>query len=91
MIVEIIGWAGSALVVVALAQSHALRLYMLNGAATVVLIAYNALIGALPGVGLNVALLVVALWRIRTILRSKPAVAANTGDTADTEVAVAEP
>ncbi|WP_439435743.1 hypothetical protein [Pseudarthrobacter sp. YS3] len=65
--VETIGWIGSALILVSLAQSRPRRLHLLNLGACIVLIAYNALIGAVPGIGLNAGLILVNLWRLRTL------------------------
>ncbi|MET4590785.1 hypothetical protein [Arthrobacter sp. 754] len=67
LMVETIGWFGSALILVSLAQARPRRLHLLNLGACIVLIAYNALIGAVPGIGLNAGLILVNLWRLRTL------------------------
>lgn len=64
---ETVGWIGSALILVSLAQSQPRRLHLLNIGACIVLIAYNALIGAIPGIGLNSGLILVNLWRLRAL------------------------
>lgn len=73
LIVESIGWIGSALILVSLAQSQPRRLHSLNIGACIVLIAYNALIGAVPGIGLNAGLILVNLWRLRALPRGRTA------------------
>ena len=67
--IDAIGWVGSALILVSLAQPQARRLHTLNIAACVVLIGYNGLIGAVPGVALNTGLILVNLWRLRALSR----------------------
>lgn len=69
LIVNSIGWLGTALVVVSLAQARVIRLHVMNLLSAVILIGYNALIGALPGVGLNVALVLVNAWRLWVLCR----------------------
>lgn len=73
IIIETIGWLGSALILVSLAQAQPRRLHLLNIGACIVLIAYNTLIGAIPGVGLNAGLILVNLWRLRALDRERQA------------------
>lgn len=82
IIIETIGWLGSALILVSLAQARPRSLHVLNSGACIVLIAYNALIGAVPGVGLNVGLILVNLWRLRAISRERQAADADGTDSA---------
>lgn len=56
---EIIGWAGSALLVASLMQPTLSRLRWVNLAASTLLMAYNLLLGSAPMVALNVALMVI--------------------------------
>jgi hypothetical protein len=63
-VVNAIGWIGTALVILSLAQARAIRLHVLNLSAALILVGYNALIGALPGIGLNAALVLVNAWRL---------------------------
>lgn len=65
--IETIGWIGSAMILVSLAQSKPGRLHLLNIGACIVLAIYNVLIGAIPGIGLNVGLILVNLWRLRSL------------------------
>lgn len=76
--IEAIGWIGSLLILVSLSQSRPWRLHMLNIAACIILIAYNAFIGAVPGVGLNVGLVLVNLWRLRAMSREQHQTAGDT-------------
>jgi hypothetical protein len=64
---SIIGWGGSAIVVVSLLQTRILRLRLLNLAGCVVLIGFNAAVEVWPMVGMNAVLAlinVVQLWRL---------------------------
>jgi hypothetical protein len=65
--IEVLGWTGSAILVVSLLQARVLRLRLINLVGCLVLLAYNALIGVWPMVGLNIVLAlinVVYLWRM---------------------------
>lgn len=65
--IEVVGWAGSAVLVVSLLQTRVLRLRLINLVGCVVLVGYNAVVGVWPMVGLNVVLAVinvVYLWRM---------------------------
>jgi hypothetical protein len=64
---SIIGWGGSALVVLSLLQTRILRLRILNLVGCVILVGFNAVVGVLPMVGMNAVLAVinvVHLWRL---------------------------
>jgi hypothetical protein len=64
---SIIGWGGSALVVVSLLQTRILRLRVLNLIGCVILIGFNLVIGVWPMVGMNLVLAginVVHVWRL---------------------------
>lgn len=65
--IETIGWTGSALILVSVAQSRPRRLHLLNIGACITLTVYNAFIGAVPGIGLNAGLILVNLWRLRSL------------------------
>lgn len=68
---EVIGWLGSAVLVVSLLQTNLHRLRWINLLGCVVLIGYNAAVGVWPMVGLNVVLAAVNVvylvrgWRDR--------------------------
>ncbi|NEA33373.1 hypothetical protein [Streptomyces sp. SID13031] len=66
-LLSIIGWGGSALVVVSLLQTRILRLRLLNLVGCVVLVGFNLAIPVWPMVGMNAVLAVinvVHLWRL---------------------------
>ena len=66
-VLSIIGWGGSALVVVSLLQTRILRLRLLNLIGCVVLVFFNLAIEVWPMVGMNAVLAVinvVHLWRL---------------------------
>ncbi len=68
---EIIGWAGSALLVLSLLQTRLMRLRVLNSVACVVLIGYNAVLGVWPMVAMNVVLVGINTWAITRLLRER--------------------
>ena len=62
--VEVLGWVGSALLIVSLLQTRLLRLRVLNTIAAVVLVAFNWLIGVWPMTVMNLAIVVINLVQI---------------------------
>lgn len=68
---DLVGWAGSAVLVWSLLQSRILRLRALNLVGCFVLIGYNAAIEVWPGVGLNVVLAVINIWYLRGMLATR--------------------
>lgn len=70
-ILEIIGWFGSALLVVSLLQTRVMRLRVLNTAASAVLVGYNAALGVWPMVAMNVVLVGINLSVIWRMLRQR--------------------
>jgi hypothetical protein len=67
VVLNIVGWGGSALVVLSLLQARILRLRLLNLVGSVILVGFNAAIGVWPMVGMNAVLAVinvVHLWRL---------------------------
>ena len=60
-----LGWLGTALVIASYAQSSVSRLRRISLVASVVLIAFNAVLGIWSNVALEVALVVVNLARLR--------------------------
>jgi hypothetical protein len=71
MWLDVIGWAGSALLVWSLLQTRVLRLRALNLLGCLVLIGYNAAIAVWPMVGLNVVLAAINLWYLRGMLATR--------------------
>ncbi|BCJ57109.1 hypothetical protein [Micromonospora endophytica] len=68
---ELVGWAGSALLVWSLVQTRILRLRAVNLVGCLVLIGYNAAIEVWPMVGLNVVLAVINVWYLRRLLATR--------------------
>lgn len=68
---DIIGWAGSALLVYSVMQARVLRFRVLNLAACVVLTGFNAALGIWPMVAMNVALAVINAWHIRRLVATR--------------------
>ena len=68
---ELVGWAGSALLVWSLLQTRILRLRALNLVGCLILIGYNAAMHVWPMVGLNVVLAVINVWYLRTMLATR--------------------
>ncbi|MGX4655277.1 hypothetical protein ACWCHM_16425 [Micromonospora sp. SCSIO 07396] len=68
---ELVGWAGSALLVWSLLQTRILRLRALNLVGCLILIGYNAAVQVWPMVGLNVVLAVINVWYLRTMLATR--------------------
>ena len=65
---DVIGWGGSALLVVSLLQARVLRFRVLNLVGCVVLTGFNAMLGVWPMVGMNVVLAAINLWHIGKLL-----------------------
>ena len=65
---QVVGWAGSALVVWSLLQTRILRLRLLNLAGSVVLTGFNIVIAVWPMVGLNLALAAINVVQLRRLL-----------------------
>jgi len=68
---DVLGWAGSALLVFSVMQARLLRLRSLNLLACLVLIVYNALLQIWPMVAMNVALSAINLYFLVQLLRDR--------------------
>jgi hypothetical protein len=68
---DLFGWFGSALLIVSLLQTRVLRFRLLNLAASVSLVLFNALIAVWPMVGMNLATTVINLLMIWRMLRDR--------------------
>lgn len=79
VIVEVIGWSGSALLVVSLLQSRMLTLRVLNLLAALILIGYNAALAVWPSVVLNVAVAVIDAYYLLAWQRIRSAPAEQSG------------
>jgi len=64
---DVLGWAGSALLIYSLMQARVLRFRLLNLVACVVLVIFNGLLGIWPMVAMNVVLSGINLWFIRKL------------------------
>lgn len=68
---ELIGWAGSALLITSLLQARVLRFRVLNLAACLVLVAYNGIVGVWPMFGMNIVLSLINVWFIAKLVRTR--------------------
>jgi hypothetical protein len=68
---ELIGWAGSALLVWSLAQARVLRFRIFNLIASLILIGYNAAIGVWPMVAMNAAIVVINVFHLVKLVRTR--------------------
>jgi hypothetical protein len=68
---DIVGWAGSALLVFSLLQARVLRFRVLNTVACAVLVFFNAMIGVWPMAAMNVVLAAINVWFILKLLRQR--------------------
>ncbi|HKT04312.1 MAG TPA: hypothetical protein VJT31_32710 [Rugosimonospora sp.] len=68
---DVLGWAGSGLLVWSLLQSRLLRLRALNFVGCLTLIGYNAAVRVWPMVGLNVVLAAINLWYLAGMLLTR--------------------
>ncbi len=68
---SLVGWGGSALVVVSLLQTRILRLRLLNLVGCLVLIGFNAAIAVWPMVGMNAVLAVINAAQLWWLLRHR--------------------
>ena len=71
MLLEIVGWAGSVLLVVSVLQTRVMRFRVLNAGASAVLLGYNAAIEVWPMVGMNLVLVGINIWVITGMLRRR--------------------
>jgi hypothetical protein len=68
---DLFGWLGSALLIVSLLQTRVLRFRLLNLAASVILVIFNALLAVWPMVGMNVATSAINIFFITRMLRDR--------------------
>ena len=69
--VEVLGWVGSALLVYSLLQTRILRLRLVNGVASALLVIFNAAITVWPMIPLNVTLTAISVFYIVRLLRRR--------------------
>jgi hypothetical protein len=68
---QVIGWAGSAILITSLLQTRVLRLRELNLLAAVLLVVYNAVLGIWPMVAMNVCIAGINVWHLSRLLRTR--------------------
>lgn len=68
---QVLGWTGSALLVVSLLQSRVLRLRQLNLVAACLLVVFNASLGVWPMVATNVVIAAINVWQLSRLLRTR--------------------
>lgn len=68
---DLVGWAGSALLVFSLLQARVLRFRALNTIACVVLVFFNAMLGIWPMVAMNVVLAAINVFFIVRLMRER--------------------
>jgi len=68
---DALGWFGSALLVFSLLQARVLRFRVLNLAACVILVAFNAAVAVWPMVAMNVVLAAINVWFIQRLLSQR--------------------
>jgi hypothetical protein len=64
---DIVGWAGSALLIYSVMQARVLRFRVLNLVASAILAGFNAVLEIWPMVAMNVVLCAINLWHIRAL------------------------
>ncbi|MBY9073796.1 hypothetical protein K1X13_03070 [Nocardioides sp. WL0053] len=75
---DLLGWAGSALLIYSIMQARVLRFRVLNLIACLVLVVFNGLLGIWPMVAMNVVLSAINLWFIRQLISDRHDAAAFT-------------
>lgn len=68
---QVIGWAGSAILITSLLQTRVLRLRQLNLVAALLLIGYNASLGVWPMVAMNACIAGINVWHLVRLLRTR--------------------
>lgn len=68
---DLIGWCGSALLIVSVMQARLLRFRVLNPFACIVLTGFNAALAIWPMVVMNVALSLINLWHIHKLVTTR--------------------
>lgn len=68
---EVLGWAGSALLVYSLLQTRVLRFRLLNLAASVALVVFNAAVAVWPMVAMNAVIAAINIWHVVRLQRTR--------------------
>lgn len=70
-LLELVGWLGSAVLIVSLLQTRVMRFRVLNTVSCAVLIVYNAAIAVWPMAAMNVVLVAINLWVMARLVRER--------------------
>jgi hypothetical protein len=70
-ILEVVGWAGSLLLIVSLLQSNIMWLRLLNLTASVLLVYYNSVLGIGPMIAMNLAVVIINAWQISRLIHAR--------------------
>jgi len=70
-LLELVGWVGSAVLIISLLQTRVMRFRVLNAISCVVLVGYNAAVGVWPMVAMNVVLVGINLGVIAKLVRQR--------------------
>jgi len=73
---DVLGWAGSAMLIFSLMQARVLRFRLLNLMACAALVVFNGLLGIWPMVAMNLALCGINVWFIHKLLSERHSEAA---------------
>lgn len=68
---DLLGWAGSALLIYSIMQARVLRFRILNLIACLVLVVFNGILGIWPMVAMNVVLSAINIWFIRKLVSER--------------------
>lgn len=68
---DVVGWAGSALLIYSVMQARVLRFRVLNLAASAILAGFNAVLEIWPMVAMNIALCGINVWHIRGLVATR--------------------
>lgn len=68
---DLVGWAGSVLLVLSVLQARVVRFRVLNLIACAVLVAFNAVLGVWPMVAVNVVLCAINVWFLIALVRTR--------------------
>jgi len=70
-LLEVVGWIGSALVIVSLAQARVLRFRVLNLAGAVLAVIYNVALAIWPFAAMNLVIAVIDIYWLRRLLAAR--------------------
>jgi hypothetical protein len=70
-VTDVLGWAGSALLVYSLLQARVLRFRLLNLAAAGVLVVFNAAVAVWPMAAVNAVIAAINIWHVALLLQSR--------------------